>query len=112
MAKATDLGPSDVAADDSLALTTRAATHNPPASGAHTRTGTCASAHGAKKMAGGLPMPANQTFLSFREEGHAMPPENEPRLRGERYAVNELQHPQLRVACGFWKTNPRRIRSS
>ena len=24
-------------------------------------------------MAGGLPMPANQTFLSFREEGHAMP---------------------------------------
>src|SRR6266853_1702612 len=74
--------------------------------------GTRARAHGAKKMAGGLPMPANQTFLSFREEGHAMPPENEPRLRGERYAVNELPHPQLRVACGFWKTNPRRIRSS
>src|SRR2546422_10746116 len=28
------------------------------------------------------------------------------------YAVNELPQPQLRAALGFWKTNPRRIRSS
>jgi hypothetical protein len=29
-----------------------------------------------------------------------------------RYAVNELPQPQLRVACGFWNTKPRRIKSS
>src|SRR4030088_3230533 len=26
------------------------------------------------------------------------------RIGARRYAVNELPHPQLRVACGFWKT--------
>lgn len=30
----------------------------------------------------------------------------------EVYAVNELPHPQLRVACGFWNTNPCFMRSS
>ena len=49
-------------------------------------------------MAGGLPMPANQTFRSFRVEEPAMSPEKEPHLPGERYAVNELPQPQLRVA--------------
>jgi hypothetical protein len=63
-------------------------------------------------MAGGLPMPANQTFLSYRDEAPAKSPDNEPRIAEKVYAVNELPQPQLRVACGFWKTNPRRIRSS
>src|SRR5258706_6984052 len=46
----------------------------------------------AKKMAGGLPMPANQTFLSYRDEAPAKSPENEPpgprrKLRRERAAA-------------------------
>src|SRR6266576_3484739 len=40
--------------------------------------GTRTRSLGAKKMAGGLPMPANQTFLSFRDEAPAMSPEKEP----------------------------------
>jgi hypothetical protein len=49
----------------------------------------------AKKMAGGLPCRPTTHFT--------------PKLT---YTVNEVPQPQLRVACGFWNTKPRRIRSS
>jgi len=52
-------------------------------------------------MAGGLPMPANQTFLSTEMKRLLSPLRMAPRVRGESYAVNELPQPQLRVACGF-----------
>jgi hypothetical protein len=59
-------------------------------------------------MAGGLYLPANHAFHSVRDEAPATSPESE----SGSYAVKEVPHPQLRVACGFWNTNPRRIKSS
>jgi hypothetical protein len=73
-------------------------------------------------MAGGLLIPANHAFHSIREEAPSTFPESEsgntprkpdsPAAAGLSYTVNEVPHPQLRVACGFWNTKPRRIRSS
>jgi hypothetical protein len=79
-------------------------------------------------MAGGLPIPANHAFHSIQEEAPATFPERESSsttLKPDRppfaslrvkslsyYTVNEVPQPQLRVACGFWNTKPRRIRSS
>jgi hypothetical protein len=78
-------------------------------------------------MAGGLPIPANHAFRSIQEEAPATFPERESSIatrkpdslltvslavKGLSYTVNEVPHPQLRVACGFWNTKPRRIKSS
>jgi hypothetical protein len=48
-------------------------------------------------MAGGLCLPANHAFHWFREEAPVTFPESE----SGSYAVKEVPHPQLRVACGF-----------
>ena len=72
-------------------------------------------------MAGGLPIPANHAFHSDFERKRLLQPLREipaTSLKPDRleacptYWVNELPQPQLRVACGFWNTKPRRIRSS
>jgi hypothetical protein len=79
-------------------------------------------------MAGGLPIPANHAFHSIREEAPATFPERGSSIATRKpdrlpfasltmkslsyYTVNEVPQPQLRVACGFWNTKPRRIRSS
>ncbi len=74
-------------------------------------------------MAGGLPIPANHAFHSIREEAPATFPERVRLYHAQNrqaqacsttvnYCVNEVPQPQLRVACGFWNTKPRRIRSS
>jgi hypothetical protein len=59
-------------------------------------------------MAGGLPIPANHS-----ESSTALRKLVSPAAAGlSYYCVNEVPQPQLRVACGFWNTKPRRIKSS
>src|SRR5258708_12463728 len=92
------MGPPDVEAE--------AAIHNPSPSRTLTLTGDACQSIWSKKNGWRAPH-AGQPNLPFVSRGRACyAPENEPRLPGERYAVNELPHPPLPVACRSWKTNP------